>query len=372
MTYTEHGHTDSMDGGTGLVNFLLIESDDEADGSSTATELNLNERVTEELALFLIEIVRDNAAGGGFWRGDLQQLPNTEDTSARVRRALGILEYSVVDHSFADLGLLSSIEIQDIQVPTSVEGQTTTLTWDCMSSGDRANVIAAMRDHLQEESSFWTSTDQRHLSSEVSQPGDTVEDYVERQLQMWRGEYVWSNGEQTHDYRGMMYLQEDHDTVEQALRQHLMERYSRNDPNREQNNPEVWSRNNLFEIRDLIDRAMDGTSVVAADGGVIDIPRILEISGDIAREMNDQDALHVEFGVPDGIRGDDTNRALVRARLREEIQSEVMMAVRWADEQMPVNQMNQMREEGERRLHAAVDGLRGQHVTDARVRTAAT
>ena len=240
MTFMEHGHTDSMDGGTGLVNFIEIESDDEADGSSTATELNLDPETTKELTLFLIEIIRDNAAGGGFWQGDLRQMPNSEDTSIRAREALDILEYSALDHSFADMGLLGSTEIQDIQVPTSVEGETTNLTWQRMSIGDRANVIAELRDHLQEESSFWTSTDPGHLSSEISLRGDTVEDYVERQISMWRGEYVWSDGRQTYNYMDLMYLREDHDTIEQALRQHLMNPCSRNDPTREQNNPDLW------------------------------------------------------------------------------------------------------------------------------------
>ena len=211
------------------------------------------------------------------------------------------------------------------------------------------------------------------MSPQVARPGDTLEDYVERQIAIWRGEWVDGTTADV-NYRDLMYLEEDHDRIEQKLRDHLMERYGRSDPNRENNNPEVWFRNNLFDIRDLIDRAIDG-NVVAADGGVIsprDTNRILEISGNIAWHMKEQDALHVEFGVPDGIRGDDTKYAQLRTLLREDIQAAVRMTVNYDDEQLPVNQMNRMREDGERRLNAEVSSLRGQRVTDARVRSAAT
>ena len=221
----------------GRVNFLDVESDDEADGSSTATELTLDDDTMDDPAQFLLEIVRDNPLGGRFWNEDLRQVANSEDTSARVRAALGILEYSALDHSFGDRALYDSIELQDFQVPTSVEGQTTSLSWERMSDGDKAGVIAAIVFHLQEESSFWTYTDQRHMAAEVALPGDTVEDYVERQIQIWSG--VWVDATEAFNYRDMMYLPDDRDMVEQKLREHLMERYGRSDPNRENNNAEV-------------------------------------------------------------------------------------------------------------------------------------
>ena len=71
----------------GLVNFLEIESDDEADGTSTATELNLSEVDVKKLARFILEIVRDNVAGEGFWGDGLRQGANSDDTSRRARAA---------------------------------------------------------------------------------------------------------------------------------------------------------------------------------------------------------------------------------------------------------------------------------------------
>lgn len=43
MIFIEHMHADSLNGGSGLVNFLVIKDDDEADGDSNATELNLDD-----------------------------------------------------------------------------------------------------------------------------------------------------------------------------------------------------------------------------------------------------------------------------------------------------------------------------------------
>ena len=62
------------------MNFLEIESDDEADGSSTATELNLDDVTVDTLAQLLLEIVRDNPLGGGFWNENLRQVANSDDT----------------------------------------------------------------------------------------------------------------------------------------------------------------------------------------------------------------------------------------------------------------------------------------------------
>ena len=243
----------------GRVNFLHVEPDDEADWSSTATELNLDDLTVDDLAQFLLEIVKDS--GGAFLDNDLRQVANSDDTSGRVRAALGILEYSALDHSFGDRALYDSIELQDFQVPTSVEGQTTSLSWERMSDGDKAGVIAAIGFHLQEESSFWTYTDQRHMAAEVARADDTVEDYVERQIRIWSG--VWVDGTKAFSYRDMMYRPEDRDMVEQNLREHLMERYGRSDPNRENNNPEVWFRNRQTNIRNLIRGAIDESDLVS-------------------------------------------------------------------------------------------------------------
>ena len=126
-------------GATTLVDFIEFDPDDEADGSSTATKVNLDEDATDELALYLIELARE--AGGGFNRGRLRQEPRSEDTNVRVSEALALLSYSAVDRSFGDVNVMNNIESKDIQVPTDIAGVTTSVTWDRMSDGDRANVI---------------------------------------------------------------------------------------------------------------------------------------------------------------------------------------------------------------------------------------
>ena len=83
MTFEIHTVSGESSDLTGRVNFLEIETDDEADGTSTATELNLSEVDVDKLARFILEIVRDTVAGG-FRGGDLRQKPNSDDTEQHV------------------------------------------------------------------------------------------------------------------------------------------------------------------------------------------------------------------------------------------------------------------------------------------------
>ena len=307
------------------VDFYEFESDDEADGLSTATELNLDDNAVQELALYLIEYVRDEREGG-FYSDRLRQVPISDDTNIRVREALSLMAYSAVDRSFDDNLLVAAIEFRDIQVGTDVEGKTTNVTWDHMSDRDKARVIAEMRDHLQEESSFWTYTDQVHIAAEVAVPGDTVDHYVNRQLDMWRGEYVWPDGRKTHNYRDLVYNPSDYARVEEELRTHLIRRYTRKNVDQLHKNPDEWFRSRYFEIIGLIDDAIEDPSSLVTGDGQVDPNAILREAGNIIHEMLDQAVLFEQFDVPEGIRMDNTKTAMIESKLRELVQNQVMLA----------------------------------------------
>ena len=156
---------------------LDIESDDELDASSSEedVEIKLSEDDVEGLALDLIEFARDSRPDG-FYDSYLMQEQRGDDTGRRANNTLHLLGWINNGEHELDDDTHGSIIGLNKDVSTGVEGETRPLTWGSVSTRDRARVIRAVRERLQEESSYWTYTDQGHASRDYARPGDTTAD----------------------------------------------------------------------------------------------------------------------------------------------------------------------------------------------------
>ena len=306
---------------TGGIFDLDIETDDELDASSSEEDIEivLNEDDVEGLAVELIELVRE-ASPDGFYDSYLMQEVRGDETRRRQNNALHLLGYiNNGEHDFDD-DTHGSIVALNRDVGTGVEGETRPLTWGSVATRDRARVIRAVRAHLQEESTYWTHTDQGHVSRDYARPGDTTEDYVERQIDLWKG------GDNHDNYRDMMYNAEHHDEVEQKLRDHLTWRYNeKND--RLLNDPSVWFNSWRYEIADMLhDQA---NPVIDPDyrpfvvDGAIDTHRVMQEATDITDRVIEEDVLFYRFDLPANILNDPARMGVLRTELRELVQGEI-------------------------------------------------